>query len=192
MPPLLLLSTAVALSLDAFAVAISRGMCARRPSWGSAIAMGVVFGVFQALMPCLGWLLGVGAQGWVEAYDHWVAFVLLAAIGGKMLWEAATTRASDAGGGWPTPLGLIGLGIATSLDAFAAGVGFATLNIAPLAPALVIGAITCVAAVIGAHFGRMLGTRVGRGAEAFGGVVLIAIGGWILVDHVRSGAIVPL
>lgn len=177
MSPLILLAVAVALSLDAAAEAIARGNGVRRPSWAAAVGMGVVFAGFQILLPCLGWWLAVSAQGLLAGHDRWVACILLATMGARMLWEATTRAAeADAAAGWPSPVRLLGLGLVTSLDGFAAGVGFATLGIAPLLPALVIGALTLVVTVLGARQARLLGLRGARVAAITGGLLLIAIG----------------
>lgn len=179
---LLLVGTAIGLSMDACAVAISRGMGAQRASWRHAAAMGAVFGLFQGVMPCIGYAAGIVALPYIEAFDHWVAFVLLAAIGGKMLWEARPGQA-PAAHGWPTFAGLIGLGIATSIDALAAGVTLAALQVPILVAAALIGGVTFVLATLCAHFGRHLGAFAGRAADAFGGLLLIALGTWILISH---------
>ena len=182
MPPLLLLAVAVALSLDAAAEAIARGNGARRPSWTAAVGMGVVFAVFQVLLLGLGWWLAASALGLIAGQDRWVACLLLAAVGARMLWEVTTRAAeADAAAGWPPPLRLLGLGLVTSLDGFAAGVGLATLGIAPLLPALAIGALTLVITVLGARLARAIGLRGARVTSAAGGLLLIAAGVGILL-----------
>lgn len=176
MSPLLLLAIALALSLDAAAEAVARGNGARRPSWAAASAMGVVFGLFQVLLPCLGWWLAVSAQGLLGEHERWVAAVLLGAVGARMLWEAGTSAAeADAAAGWPSPVRLLGLGFVTSLDGLAAGVGFATLGVAPLPPALAMGALTLVITTLVARGAPRLGLRGARAIAVAGGVLLIAI-----------------
>ena len=182
MPPLLLLAIAIALSLDAAAEAIARGNGARRPSWSAALLMGIVFGLFQAVLIAFGWWLAVSAQGILGGREAWVAALLLAAMGARMLWEASTRAAeADAAAGWPSPARLLGLGIATSLDGLAAGVGLATLGIAPLPPALLVGALTLVLSVLGARHATSLGLRGARVAAVVGGVLLLAIAVGVLV-----------
>jgi len=187
MPALLLFAVTIALSLDAAAEAIARGNGVRRPSWTAALGMGVVFAVFQVLMPCVGWWLAVSAQGLIAGNDRWVAFILLAAIGVRMLWEASTRAAeADAAAGWPTPVRLVGLGFLTSLDGLAAGVGFATLGIAPFWPALAMGVLTLVISVLGARHARACGLRGARAASIAGGLLLIAMGVGVLLGSAGS------
>ena len=186
MPILFLVGTAVGLSMDACAVAISRGLGAQHASWRRAATMGAVFGLFQGVMPCIGFALGVGARDAIAAFDHWVAFILLAAIGGKMLWEARlATTAQPAG--WPSLGALLLLGLATSVDALAAGFSLATLEVPLLLSAGLIGGITFVLSTLCAHFGRHLGAGAGRAADVFGGLLLIGLGVWILVGHLGEG-----
>lgn len=189
MPPWMLFGTAVGLSMDACAVSASRALCAAKPSWRHAVAMGLVFGIFQGAMPLLGWLLGAAAHRWIAAYDHWVVFVVLVGIGGKMIWEAqrGADDESCARGGWPSPGQLLLLGIATSIDAMAVGVGLAAMDVSPWLPALVIGVVTAVLATSAALGGRLLGSHFGARAEIIGGLVLIGIGSSILVQHLRAG-----
>lgn len=185
MDVLLLLGTAVGLSMDACAVAISRGLGAQHASWRRAATMGAVFGLFQGVMPCIGFALGVGARDVIAAYDHWVAFVLLGAIGGKMLWEARNATEPEVGG-WPSLGALLLLGLATSLDALAAGFTLATLGVPLALAATLIGGVTFALSTACAHFGRHLGARAGRAADAFGGLLLIALGTWILAGHLAG------
>ena len=181
MPAYLLIAAAIALSLDAAALAIARGMV-RRPSLAQAAGFGLLCGIFQAVLLGLGWWLCVGAQGWIAGNDRWLASVLLAAIGAKMLWEAASgSIVAEAVAGWPTWRAALGLAVLTSLDAAAAGVGLATLGNDPLMAAIVVGAVTLLAVVVGARWADAFGGRGVRGLEAFGGGLLIAIGGWLLL-----------
>jgi len=186
MPLLLLVGTALGLSMDACAVAISRGLGAQHASWRQAATMGAIFGLFQGAMPCIGFALGVGARDTIAAFDHWVAFVLLAGIGGKMLWEARMA-VEPVAGGWPRLGTLVVLGLATSVDALAAGFTLATLEVPLALAAGLIGGITFVLATVCAHFGRHLGARAGRAADVLGGVLLIGLGIWILTSHLTQG-----
>ena len=182
---LLLIATALGLSMDACAVAISRGLGAQHASWRRAATMGAVFGLFQGLMPCIGFALGIGARDVIDAYDHWVAFALLSAIGGKMLWEARQATEPEAHG-WPSLGALLVLGFATSIDALAAGFTLAALEVHLALAAVLIGGITFVLSTACAHFGRHLGARAGRAADIFGGLLLIGLGTWILIDHLSG------
>jgi putative Mn2+ efflux pump MntP len=148
----------------------------------------IFFGGFQALMPLLGWIAGSQIGPWVEAWDHWIAFVLLGAIGGKMLWEARSTKRADP----PSDDDLFGikvlfvLGVATSIDALAAGITLPMLN-APLALSLVtIGTTTAFLSALGLFAGRRFGAALGGRLEVAGGIVLIGLGAKILVQHLRG------
>ena len=186
MPFWILLATAVGLSMDACAVSASRALSAKTPSWRHAVAMGVIFGLFQGLMPCLGWAVGAAAQHWIAAYDHWIVFVVLSGVGGKMIWEALHGDGDAAASGWPSPGQLLMLGLATSIDALALGVGLAAIGQSPVIPALVISGVTAVLATCAAFTGRLLGARFGMWAEIGGGLLLIVIGSGILVQHLRG------
>lgn len=176
------LGIAVGLAMDAFAVAVAAGTQVSTLNRGHVVRLALGFGFFQFLMPVLGWLAGRGLSRWVGAVDHWVAFALLAAIGGKMLWESFRSSESvckDPTRGWM----LLTLSVATSIDALAVGLSFAFLEVSIWAPSIVIGVVAAVLTAVGAIFGCRLGRRFGVWAERFGGVVLIAIGVKILVDH---------
>jgi putative Mn2+ efflux pump MntP len=171
---------AVALAMDATAVAAVRG--AAGVSAAGALRMGVVFGAFQAGMAAAGWGLGAGAARWIEAWDHWVAFGLLAIIGGKMLIEAIRGRGDEP----PPEIGwraIVLLAIATSIDALAAGVTLPLLAAPPALTVALIGGVTAVLSLAGARAGAALGARIGRGLEVAGGLALIAIGVKIVFDH---------
>ena len=170
---------AVALAMDAFAVALTQG--ARfRPGWGGALAIAVTFGLFQAVMPLIGWGIGVVALAYVEAVDHWIAFGLLGFLGVRMLGgqvgeeEAAHKLTGKA---------LMLAGIATSIDALAAGITLPTLAVAPLVAVVLIGLVTAAMSGAGVALGRVAGDRWGPWAERAGGVILIALGCKILAEH---------
>jgi len=189
MSPLTLVLTALALSADAFAVSVSRGMRMPRFEWNRALLLAISCGVFQAAMPIVGWLLGSAFADAIEGFDHWIAFGLLAAIGAKLLWEAWKTRHED-DRGQPSPLTLreaIVLGIATSIDAMAAGVSFAFLDVNVWVAAAVIGVITFGVCLLGVRLGHRAGHLLAEWAEVVGGVILLAIGVKILVDHLAGG-----
>jgi putative Mn2+ efflux pump MntP len=134
------------------------------------------------MMTALGWLAGRGLSRWISAVDHWVVFVLLAVIGGRMLWESFRpyeASAKDPTRGWM----LLTLAVATSLDALAVGVSLAVLSVSIWVPSVVIGIVAAVITTIGALFGARLGRRFGVWAERFGGLVLIGIGLRILLQH---------
>lgn len=173
---------AVSLAMDAFAVSVAACVRITKVNLGHVARLALSFGFFQFLMPVLGWLAGRGLSTWLEAVDHWIAFVLLAAIGGKMLWESfrpTNSPAQDHTRGWM----LLTLSIATSIDALAVGLSMGFLEVSIWVPSLVIGVVAAVITAVGAVFGSRLGCRFGVWAERFGGVVLIGIGVRILVDH---------
>ena len=185
-----ILALALALAMDAFAVALTTGMQSQRINAVRTMRMSFAFGFFQFAMPVVGWFLGSSVFEYIESYDHWIAFGLLAFIGGKMLWEAwssgdeatDTSSATD-----PTKgMALFLLAVATSVDAMAVGLSMALLGEDVWFPALVIGIVCCVLTACGMHLGRImrnLAGNWGNRANALGGVVLIVIGANILRDH---------
>lgn len=169
---------AIALAMDATAVAAARGLAPRaREAW----LLPAIFGGAQAAMAALGWLLGDVGGAYVEPWDHWIAFVLLAAVGGKMLYEA--WRDDDDDDGVTSALVYVALALATSIDSAVAGVTLPLLAVVPGVAIALIGVITLVASVIGYRIGRALGERFGRVLEALGGIVLIGLGVRVLVEN---------
>ena len=180
---------ALAMSTDAFAAAVAKGAALHRPHWREALRAGVIFGTIEGLTPIVGWSLGSLASGYIEAWDHWIAFGLLGVLGAKMIWsglraEGATvedrpTRHSF----WMLAV----TGFATSIDAMAVGVGLAFLDIAILPVAVAIGVSTFIMVTAGIMLGRVLGAIAGKRAEIVGGIVLIGIGAAILYEHLGLG-----
>ena len=185
----------VGLAMDATAVAAARGLATPVITARHVALVAGFFGGFQALMPLIGWYLGAQVGPGVQAWDHWIAFVLLAAIGGKMLWEARGGDAHDADDG-PDPAAgdlfgfkiMLLLAIATSIDALAAGFTLTMLDV-PIAVSLAtIGLTTAVLSALGLFAGRRFGAHLGARLDALGGVVLIALGGKILYEHLSAAA----
>lgn len=188
---------AVALAMDAFAVCLTTGIHLRCVRFGQTMRMAGAFGFFQFIMPIIGWLLGVRAHKYIENYDHWLAFALLAFVGLKMLKESWDNR----GKGQQEyccqkdPMrgtNLLLLGIATSLDALAVGLSLALLGAEVWLPALLIGVVCFTISVIGIHLGRFVCrlpglANIGNHANALGGIVLLAIGVKILHEHGALG-----
>ena len=181
--PTLLL--AVGLSADAFAVALGKGLHLRRFNLINAAIIAFVFGLFQALMPLIGYLVGSAFSASIESVDHWIAFGLLALVGGKMLWEAFHGEEDhEVDVDRINYRELLVLAVATSLDALAVGISFAFLpNIAVGWVLLLIGITTFVISFAGVLIGHKVGRRFGKPAEIAGGVILILIGLNILAEH---------
>lgn len=179
---------ALSLAMDAFAAALGKGAALRRPSMGYALTVGVVFGGFQMVMPLIGFALGMAFADIVAAVDHWIAFILLSIVGGRMVWEAwrggdGEEGADRAPGMTLTLSALFMAGFATSVDALAIGVPLAFFDEPILASALVIGLVTFGLSTIGVLLGRAVGPLLGRWAVGIGGGGLILLGAKILVQH---------
>lgn len=181
------LGLAFSLSMDAFAAAIGKGASARRiPVRAQAVEamrVGVVLGGFELVMPLLGWALGIAFAEAVAAVDHWVAFVLLGLVGGRMAWHGMMPERMSAPGRRSSLGALAMAGIATSLDATAVGVSLAFVRIDIWTASLTIGAVTFGMCLLGFLLGRGAGARLGRLAEVLGGLGLILVGARILVEH---------
>ena len=188
MHPLSILLLGLAMSTDAFAAALGKGAAMGKPGIGQALRVGLVFGTIEGVTPVVGWLLGKGAAGYVQAWDHWIAFGLLLALGLHMIWNSTTPHGDKEERGH-RPQGLAGLaltGLSTSIDAAAVGASLAFVD-APIAIiAVVIGLCTLVMATLGTMLGHALGTLVGQRAEFAGGLVLIAVGAAILYEHLHA------
>ena len=178
-----LLLIALGVSADAFAVALGKGLQMRRLRTQDALALAVTFGLFQALMPLVGWLLGTGLRDYIVDIDHWIAFGLLGAIGLRMIWEALHPDDDETDIDGIPVRELLVLGVATSIDALAVGISFAFLEVAITGAVVTIGLITFVVALGGVHLGHRAGVRYRTPAEVIGGLILILIGTRILLDH---------
>lgn len=176
-----LLLLAVALSMDAFAVAVCKGLAMDKITLRRAAVVGVWFGGFQAGMPLLGWLLGSRFEAYITSIDHWIAFVLLALIGGNMIREALSKGEEEADASLSF-LSMLLLAVATSIDALAVGVTFAFLEVNVWQAVALIGCITFLLSALGVKVGNLFGTRYKSKAEFVGGVVLILLGLKILLE----------
>jgi len=181
---LTLIGVAVGLAMDAFAVSIGAGLTLKTVDARQTLRLAWHFGLFQALMPIIGWLAGLSVERWIAPVDHWIAFGLLAVIGGKMIHEALKdddeeTRRGDPTKGWS----LVLLSVATSIDALAVGLSLALLDVSIWWPAVVIGLVAGAFTTVGMQLGKRFGALLGRRMESVGGIVLIAIGVKILVEH---------
>ena len=177
----------VGLSMDAFAVSVCKGLGMHRVNYAHALVIALFFGVFQGLMPVIGWLVGSTFAAYVTAVDHWIAFALLAFVGGKMLWDAFHDEGEEEDDETSTQKldlrELFMLAIATSIDALAVGISFSFLQIDIAAAALIIGCTTFVLSLGGVVVGNRFGARFEKPSQIAGGIVLIAIGLKILLEH---------
>ena len=178
----------IGLSMDAFAVAICQGLSMKRLNWRHSAVIALFFGGFQAMMPLLGWFLGSQFAGYIQQFDHWVAFILLGIIGFNMMREALSPEDEedevDCACGERLDLKqLLMLAVATSIDALAVGVTFAFLEVAVVSAVTVIGCTTFVLSLVGVAVGNYFGARFKKQAELSGGVILILLGVKILLEH---------
>jgi len=191
MHPLSILLVALAMSTDAFAAAIGKGVAMRKPRLLDALRVGLIFGVIEGVTPIIGWLIGQAAASYVTRWDHWIAFTLLVALGLRMIHAGTRHRAADSlepptrHGFWNLAL----TGFATSIDAMAIGVGLAFIDVSIAVIAIAIGAATTVMVTLGILLGRVLGQVSGKCAEIVGGVILIAVGTGILYQHLGAAGV---
>ena len=174
---------AVGLAADAFAVSVCKGLATGRVKWRHILTVGIWFGGFQALMPTLGYFLGSYARELIEDYDHWIAFILLAAIGANMIRESFS--GDDEGADDSFAFGrMLVLAIATSIDALAVGIAMAMSQRYEIgAAAVIIGGVTFILSGIGLKIGSVFGEKYKKPATVAGGVILIALGVMILIEH---------
>jgi len=174
---------AIGLGIDAFSVAIGIGAANTKRSWAQVLRLAAAFGLFQFVMPIAGWLAGKTVVNIISDYDHWIAFALLAYVGGKMVWEGFENENDEEKADSTRGLPLLLLSIATSIDALAVGFSFSILKVPILFPATIIGIVCFLMTAIGMLFGKVLAKIFGKKVEIFGGIVLIGIGIKILIDH---------
>jgi putative Mn2+ efflux pump MntP len=182
---IVLLGIALGLAMDAFSVAIGVSVALGGTDARQTFRLAWHFGLFQALMPIIGWVAGSSFRPLIESWDHWLAFLLLMVVGGRMIFDSISPNGdrpqpADPTRGWS----LIVLSVATSIDALAVGLSFAALGVRVWIPAAVIGLTASTMTLIGTFGGRALGIRFGSRMAVIGGIVLVAIGVWIVIDHV--------
>ena len=175
--------TAVALSMDAFAVAVCAGLSFKKLSFKKVFTIGAYFGVFQAIMPAIGYFVGGRFSLLITSYDHWVVFALLSFIGLNMVKESFAKVDAPQQEQSISPAVMLPFALATSIDALAAGVGFAFIDVAILPAVLFIGATTLVLSMVGVKVGNVFGLKYKSFAEVAGGAVLILMGTKILLNH---------
>lgn len=172
----------VGLAMDAFAVSICKGLSMKKMNWKSAVIIALYFGIFQAIMPIGGYLLGTNFSGFVEQVDHWIAFILLAAISGNMIRESLNNEDEEKNDKIDVRTMLI-LAVATSIDALAVGITFAFLGTDLWLSVTIIGIITFILSLTGVKIGNRFGDKFQNKAEFIGGIILIVIGLKILLEH---------
>jgi putative Mn2+ efflux pump MntP len=190
-----LLVIAIGLTFDTFAVSVTIGLMVNHIRFWQATRLALVMAFFQALMPLIGWMLGLQVKDFIEAYDHWIALVLLTGIGLKMIHESFKNEAQKGEFNPFLPMVIIGMSLATSIDALVVGVTFAFVNVNivdwhmgfmdmnMIMAAFIIGVLTYLVAMLGMLFGKKTGALLGRKMEIVGGVMLIAIGVKIALEH---------
>ncbi|MDD5716513.1 MAG: manganese efflux pump MntP family protein [Sulfuricurvum sp.] len=179
----MLLTLAIALAMDSVAVSIAIGSKYKELLFSKIIVIAAIFGFFQGAMPLIGYMLGISFAGYVAMYAHWIAFLLLSGLGGKMLYEAYKNEFDDEVGDLSNKT-LISLAVATSIDAMAVGVTFAFLQNDILTASSIIALVTFILCWIAVYVGKTLGSFLESKAEILGGVILIALGVKILFEHI--------
>lgn len=185
MAPMTIGLLALSMSVDAFAASIGRGAASARQGLIAIVATGALFGLIEAMTPLIGWTMGMVASRYVQAFDHWIAFSLLALVGTRMVINAFGPQKAEAATA-NTRLALVATAIGTSLDAMAVGASLALLDVNILIIAAAIGAATMAMTMIGLCIGGLLGRRFGRSIEILGGLVLVGIGSTILFEHLTA------
>ena len=177
-----ILLISLGLAMDAFAVSVCKGLAMKKMSWKKAIIIGLYFGVFQAVMPTIGFFLGTTFERFITNIDHWIAFILLVGIGINMIKEAFDEESENRNDNVDIKTMLV-LSIETSIDALAIGIKFACLKMHILIPVITIGVTTFIISVIGVKIGNRFGDKYEKKAETMGGVILILLGTKILLEH---------
>jgi manganese efflux pump family protein len=177
-----LLVLSIGLCFDTFAVSVSSGLIRKEILFWQAVRIAFFLALFQALMPVLGWLGGITIKDWIEPFDHWVALGILTILGIKMIIESQKNGEEKN----IDPLNIkfiISMALATSIDAFAVGISFAIIQVNMLLAVLIIGSVTFIASMLGILFGKKTGSHFGQKMEIIGGLILIAIGIKIVIEH---------
>lgn len=177
---------AISLSFDTFAVSISSGLILRKIDFFNATKIALTLALFQSVMPVLGWLAGSGIKSYAEDFDHWIAFGILGLLGGKMIYESFTSNPEERSFNPLDIKVMIGMAIATSIDALIVGFSFALLDFKIAVSVGIIGIVTYIVAMLGMLFGKKIGSRMGKRMEILGGIMLFLIGLKILIEHLTS------
>ncbi len=174
---------AIGLSMDAFAVSIASGFTAKQLRMQYVLKIAFFFGLFQAIMPLIGWSLGYSVKNYLSGIEHWIAFLILSGIGIKMIYEAKIIQKEEKDMVILSTYALFILAIATSIDALAVGLSLSAINISIITPSMIIGIVTFMFCIIGVYVGNRLGHLFESEIEVIGGIILIGIGIKILLDH---------
>jgi manganese efflux pump family protein len=180
---LIIFLTAIGLSFDTFAVSVSSGIVKNEITFFNAMKIAFSLAFFQSMMPLAGWAIGIKIKEFVSSVDHWIAFGLLSIIGLKMILESLKKEKENTFFNPLNFLFLIGMSVATSIDAFVVGVSFGFVNMSIFVPLLIIGAVTFIVSMLGILFGKKAGAHFGKKMEILGGIILIGIGTKILIQH---------
>ncbi|MBN2138508.1 MAG: manganese efflux pump [Sedimentisphaerales bacterium] len=183
-----IVTIAIALAMDAFAVSIVSGSAYRRLHIGYALRIALFFGVFQAVMPLIGSLAGLTLKDYISAYDHWVAFGLLFGVGAKMIYESFKITEAEKRFDPTSMMTLLALSVATSIDALAVGITLSLITSSVAVAVIIIGVVTFVLSYIGVEIGKRFGHFFESKMEITGGVILIAIGAKILIEHILASS----
>ena len=188
MSPVSIAVLAVGMSVDALLASIGRGAASRRPRFAEALRTGAIFGVVEAITPLIGWAAGLAASQYVAAIDHWIAFILLGIVGGRMVLHSLRPAEERSASAQDSSLwALMATAIGTSIDAMAVGVSLAFLDVNILVVALAIGFATFLMSTGGMMAGNLIGATFGRWAERVGGMALVCLGLSILFSHLMEG-----
>ncbi len=177
---------AVGLSFDSFAVSVSCGIIKKEIRFSQAIVIAASLAFFQALFPLIGWFIGTSLHSLLSGFDHWIAFVLLLIIGVRMIWEGAHYHVKPIDYNPMNWKVMLGLSVATSIDALAVGLSFGFLEVQSFYPLLIIGAVTFIAAMLGMLFGKNISGEKSHRAIIIGGIILILIGLKIVAEHLGN------
>ncbi|MBN2597494.1 manganese efflux pump MntP family protein [Labilibaculum sp.] len=179
-----ILLLALGLSVDSFAASICSGLAIKKIHFFQAAKIAFFLAVFQGGMPIIGWYTGWELKDLIKDFDHWVAFILLAGMGSKMIYESITSKEKDCSFNPLKLLVLIGISVATSIDALVVGLSLALIDVVIWFPAIIIGIITFIVSMLGMLLGKKIGSKMSKRFEIIGGVVLILIGFRILIEHI--------
>lgn len=174
---------ALGISVDGLAVSVSSGVCIKCDRFSGTLKLAAIMGFFHFAMPLIGWLAGKEFKPLIEAFDHWVAFLLLAFIGGKMIFEVFFGKEESRGINLNNNMTVLGISLATSIDALIVGISFGLLEMPIIIPVLITGGVMFAVSAIGCWLGNKIGNRFNTGFEIFGGIVLIGLGLKIFLEH---------